>query len=53
MFKKNYRIGQKNFIGDSGRFLAAMSTLVQFLLLLTFIKLLNQQLPQQLMKGIK
>jgi len=53
MFNKNYRIGQKNFIEDSGRFLAAMSTLVQFLLLLGVL-LLNQQLPQQQpMKGIK
>jgi len=52
MFKKNYRIGQKSFIGDSGRFQAAMSELVQFLLLLSF-ELLNQQLPQQLMKGMK
>jgi len=53
MFKKNYRIGQKSFIGDSGRFQAAMSELVRFLLLLSFIELLNQQLPQQPMKGIK
>ena len=34
MFKKNYRIGQKIIIRDSGRFLAAMSELVRFLLLL-------------------
>ena len=30
----NYRIGQKIIIRDSGRFLAAMSELVRFLLLL-------------------
>jgi len=31
---KNYRIGQKIIIEDSGRFLAAMLELVRFLLIL-------------------
>jgi len=52
MFKKNYRIGQKIIMKDSGRFLAAMLELVRFLLLLVYLPL-NQQLPQQPMKGIK
>jgi len=34
MTYKNYRIGQEIIIEDSGRFLAAMSTLVRFLLIL-------------------
>ncbi len=51
MTNKNYRIGQEIIIKDSGRFLAAMSTLVRFLLILVFSPL-NQQLPQQPMKGI-
>jgi len=52
MNNKNYRIGQKIIIEDSGRFSAAMLELVRFLLILGF-SLLNQQLPQQPMKGIK
>ena len=52
MIKKNYRIGQKTIIEDSGRFSAAMPELVRFLLILRYLPL-NQQLPQQQpMKGI-
>jgi hypothetical protein len=36
MTNKNYRIGQEIIMKDSGRFLAAMSTLVRFLLILVF-----------------
>ena len=48
---KNYRIGQETIIEDSGRFSAAMPELVRFLLILRYLPL-NQQLPQQPMKGI-
>jgi len=52
MNNKNYRIGQETIMKDSGRFLAAMPELVRFLLILRYLPL-NQQLPQQPMKGIK